>query len=183
MAQTTDERRGTLLVFVAIYVVVDLLALVPVLVVALGSPHLLWYALGPYLALTAAGIAGLMYLSYRWGMLEFKGPHMSGMGRYLAAIGLLTAAFVGVLFVLKGSPTLYMALAAYLAGVCYASYRLVKWQSENLALQCQQCGATFQLSLGSWTFSPNMGSRKGVTCPTCRKYSWARVVSRPAGAE
>ena len=172
-----------LLVTVAIYVTVDLLALVPVLVIAMRVPDLLWFALGPYLFLTGAGLAAIMYLAYRWGLLEFRGPHMSGMGRYLATVGLLTAAFTVVILLYKGSSIVVLALAAYLAGILYASYRLLKWQSDNLALECQQCGATFRLSLGQWTFSPNMGSRKGVTCPTCRKYIWARVVSRPVGAE
>ena len=54
MTENSDERRGMLLVAVAIYVTVDLLALVPVLVIALRSPDLLWFALGPYLFLTGA---------------------------------------------------------------------------------------------------------------------------------
>ena len=183
MAQTVDERRGLLLVLVAIYVVVDLLVLVPVIAIALRSPELAWFALGPYLFLTAAGLAAILYLAYRWGLMEFRGPHMSGMGRYLAAIGLLTAVFTVVILLYKGSSITVLAIAAYLAGILYASYRLLKWQSDNLALECQLCGATFHLSLGSWTLSPNMGTRKGVTCPTCRKYTWAQVVSSPAAAE
>ena len=184
MAKTTYEsRRSTLLVTVAIYVTLDLLALVPVMVIVLQRPDLVWFALGPYLFLTAAGLAAILYLAYRWGLLEFMGPHMSGMGRYLATVGMLTAAFTVVILLYKGSSIIVLALAAYLVGVFYAFYRLLKWQSANLALECQLCGATFRLSLGSWTFSPNMGSRKGVTCPTCRKYTWARIVSSPAAAE
>ena len=184
MIENTDEaRRSKLLVTGALYVIVDLLALVPVLVIALRSPDLMWFALGPYLFLTASGLAAIMYLAYRWGLLEFRGPHMSGMGPYLATVGLLTAAFTVVFLLYKGSSIIVLALVAYLAGIFYASFRLLKWQSSNLALQCQQCGATFRLSLGQWTFSPNMGSRKGVACPTCRKHTWARVVSSPAAAE
>ena len=184
MTENSDERRASkMLVAVAIYVTVDLLALVPVLVIALRSPDLLWFALGPYLFLTGAGLAAILYLAHRWGLLEFRGPHMSGMGRYLATVGLLTAAFIVVIFLYKGSSVIVLALAAYLAGIFYASYRLLKWQSSNLALECQLCGATFRLSLGQWTFSPNMGSRKGVTCPTCRKYTWAQIVSKTAAAE
>ena len=184
MTENSDERRASkLLVVVAIYVIVDLLALVPALVFTLRSPELAWFAMGPYLFLTAAGLAAILYLALRWGLLEFRGPHMSGMGWYLATVGLLTAAFIVVILLYKGSSIIVLALAAYLAGIFYASFRLLKWQSENLALECQVCGATFRLSLGRWTLSPNMGSRKGVTCPTCSKYTWARVVSRPAGAE
>ena len=74
MAKTTYEsRRSTLLVTVAIYVTLDLLALVPVMVIVLQRPDLEWFALGPYLFLTAAGLAAILYLAYRWGLLEFTG--------------------------------------------------------------------------------------------------------------
>ena len=104
MTENSDERRASkLLVVVAIYVIVDLLALVPALVFTLRSPELAWFAMGPYLFLTAAGLAAILYLALRWGLLEFRGPHMSGMGRYLATVGLLTAAFTVVIILHKGS--------------------------------------------------------------------------------
>ena len=64
MIENTDEaRRSKLLVTGALYVIVDLLALVPVLVIALQIPDLMWFALGPYLFLTGAGLAAIMYLA------------------------------------------------------------------------------------------------------------------------
>ena len=158
------------------FVVVDMLLLVPVIVVAFQWPGVLWVALGAYLLFTFGVVAQLGRLSYRWGILELKGPSSSHVGRFLLATGLLTAALI-VLSVLSPG-FVWVWLALYVSALSYATYRLVAWQSRNLALRCQECGTTFTADLRTWTLSANMGSRKNVSCPECGRRTWARIVRR-----
>ena len=166
-------------VCVAVFVLLDSLLLAPVLVVAFGWPELVWFALGPYLAISLGAVALLMYLAHRWGMLELSGPAMSGVGRLVVAICLLTAVFVAVVIVW---PVLvWPAVVLYVISITYAVYRLLRWQATNLAFQCQECDKVFRGSLITWLLSPNMGTRKSITCPLCGRHSWARIVAAEDG--
>ncbi len=53
-----------------------------------------------------------------------------------------------------------------------------KWRVENFDYQCENCGATFHLSLIQAVFAPHMTSRKLVRCPSCGRVSWAAPVEK-----
>jgi len=175
-ARPLELRFRHLLVAVAALVLLDGLLLTPVLVVAFTQPALLWLALGPYLALSFGFTAGLIYLLYRWGALELQGPWAYGLSRYLIAVILLTGGFLAV--VALRTEWAWPSLALWLLLMTYATYRLLRWQVETLAFQCGACGQTFPGSMITWLGSPNLGSRKYVTCRYCGKATWAKIVAR-----
>lgn len=150
--------------------------MVPVVVVALQWPEQIWVALVPYLAVTLGGLALISYAGYRWGVFDFKAPAMTGMLPFLAVTTVLTAALVGAIVVDPGLA--WLAVPVYLAAMAYVTYRLVAWQAANLAFVYQECGVTFAAGLRTWALSPNMGTRKLVTCPVCGVRNWAREVRR-----
>jgi len=167
----SNQRVYLLYVATALYVFVDLLLVVPVVVVTLQWPEQIWVALVPYLAVTLGGLALISYAGYRWGVFDFKAPTMTEMLPFLA----VTTVLVGAIVVDPGLA--WLAVPVYLAAMAYVTYRLVAWQAANLALVCQECGVTFAAGLRTWALSPNMGTRKLVTCPACgvRKRTGRRV--------
>ena len=175
----SDDSKGRVQLLyagIAFYAVAALLLVVPVLAVAFRWPELLWAALGPYLVVILGGAALFSYLSYRWGLLELKGPAVGGVGRFLGAAGVLTARFISVVIAVPG--LVWVGFATYLVGIGYAVYRLVKGQSANLALQCQECGSVSEANLRTWLLSANMGGRKRATRPQRGNRTWARIVPR-----
>jgi hypothetical protein len=103
---------------------------------------------------------------------------MPGLSRFLAALTILTAGFIAA--VVLRPEWIWPALLLYLLAVGYAIYWLVKWQAANLAFQCSGCGESFRGSVRTWIGSLSLGSRKYVTCPFCKKGTWASIVAARA---
>jgi DNA-directed RNA polymerase subunit RPC12/RpoP len=101
---------------------------------------------------------------------------MTGLFPFLAFTGVLTAGLVAAIVI--DAALAWVAVPIYVVAMGYALYRVVAWQSANLAFVCQECGASFAADLKTWLVSPNMGIRKLVTCPECGRQTWAREVRR-----
>ena len=70
-------------------------------------------------------------------------------------------------------------LIAWLVAVVGVSlYLLVRWHARTTAYECATCGAQFTLSVFRDFVSPHAGDRKCLTCPSCGRRGWMRVLVR-----
>jgi hypothetical protein len=169
-----NRRAETLMIIGAVYLLVDVLLLAPVLVIAIRWPQLVWFALGPYLFFTFGMIGLLLYLDRRWGLMEFTGTHMRGLRVAAIALILPTAGYFGI--VITWPRTVAAATVIYFVILGYVIYRLVKWQQAHFAFECQESGQRFKAGLKVWLLSPNMGTKKWVTCIACGKHTLAKII-------
>lgn len=179
-AASSENRVRYLTIAIAAYVLLSLLLVVPLLVVISRWEAYAGTALGLYLTGSVGGLVGLGYMARRWGFLELSGPGAEGLGAFFCALAVLTGALIAIIFVSPRPVVLAVASTLYAAAIGYAIYRLVNRQSQNLAFSCGHCGVVFDAGFRTWLLSPNLGSRKGVSCPECGRFSWARIVHKVA---
>ncbi len=86
----------------------------------------------------------------------------------LGCVGLIAAAM------LLGDehPMWFVGLAAVVLGA------LVLWHTRTFGYLCPGCGAQFRVTMLQNFLAPNMADSKYLTCPSCKRKDWAKVVAR-----
>ena len=173
-SQNDDVRLHRILYALVAFILIEPLLLVGLIVVAVQRPGSFWFALGPYLMLTALFGGGILVHLRRAGMLSLGvlGPALICVGATIAAA---TAAWIAALW-LAGSLA-WLWTVAYVVVVAYVVTWFTRWQAANLALRCDACAHTFEAPASTWAFSVTMGDRKHIRCLDCHHH-WAQIVRR-----
>ena len=173
-ARELDRRYGRLVYWLAAIVVIEPLLLLPVIVVAVRQPALVWLPLVPYAAFTELWLIILIRYMRRSGVTLIAGPVVPGVARFL--LGLVGVTGLAALTAVLAPDLAWLWLALYLLAVLALAIWFMRWQVSHLALRCDACGTVFRAGAVTWALSVNIGDYKRVRCPSCRAH-WTRVVS------
>lgn len=96
----------------------------------------------------------------------------------LRALDLVRVAFFTVVAMLVIMLIVQPSLVATIFAVVIAIlvFFFIRWHARTTVYSCPECDHQFQISVWIEIISPHTGEKKWMTCPSCGKDSWCRIV-------